>query len=158
MNRTEFLEILREQLSGEMPEGSVAAHIRYYHDYFEEQMKKGRSESEILQELGDPRLIARTLLDTDPQSDQAVYGSGRYESSDKRKQGSENGSGYDRMNQEQVKHRTYRLDLTTWYGKAIVIAAAALIIAGLLVVIGTVLPVIVIVCLVLYLISWIRKR
>lgn len=32
MNRTEFLEILREQLSGEMPEGSVAAHIRYYHD------------------------------------------------------------------------------------------------------------------------------
>ena len=62
------------------------------------------------------------------------------------------------MNHEQVKHRTYRLDLTTWYGKAIVIAAAALIIAGLLVVIGTVLPVIVIVCLVLYLISCIRKR
>lgn len=158
MNRTEFLEILREQLSGEMPEGSVAAHIRYYHDYFEEQMKKGRSESEILQELGDPRLIARTLLDTDPHSDQVVYDSGRYESSGQRNQESENGPGYDRMNQNRVKHRTYRLDLTTWYGKAIVIAAAALIIAGLLVVIGTVLPVIVIVCLVLYLISWIRKR
>ena len=158
MNRTEFLETLRTQLSGQMQEGRVAAHVRYYRDYMEAEMRKGRSEEEVLTELGDPRLIARTLLDTDPQSDQMIYGSGRYESPEQRSLESENSSGYDRMNQEQVKNRTYHLDLTTWYGKALVIAAAALIIAGLVVIIGTVLPVIVIVCLVLYLISWIRKR
>ena len=30
MNRTEFLDTLRSQLSGQMHEGNVAAHVRYY--------------------------------------------------------------------------------------------------------------------------------
>ena len=33
MNRTEFLDTLRSQLSGQMHEGKVAAHVRYYEDY-----------------------------------------------------------------------------------------------------------------------------
>ena len=65
MNKKEFLDILYEQLSGQMPEGNVAAHVQYYRNYIEEEQRKGRSEDDILNELGDPHLIARTLLDTD---------------------------------------------------------------------------------------------
>ena len=65
MNKKEFLDILYEQLSGQMLEGNVAAHVQYYRNYIEEEQRKGRSEDDILNELGDPHLIARTLLDTE---------------------------------------------------------------------------------------------
>ena len=52
MNRKEFLEILRSQLAGQMQEGKAAAHIRYYEDYIQSQVRGGRSEQEVLQELG----------------------------------------------------------------------------------------------------------
>ena len=70
MNRKEFLEILRSQLAGQMQEGKAAAHIRYYEDYIQSQVRGGRSEQEVLQELGDPHLIAKTLIDTDDGSTQ----------------------------------------------------------------------------------------
>ena len=65
MSKTEFLDILYNQLSGQMPEGNVAAHVQYYRNYIEDEQQKGRTETEVLSELGDPRLIARTLLDTE---------------------------------------------------------------------------------------------
>ena len=74
MNRKEFLEILRGQLAGQMQEGKAAAHIRYYEDYIQSQVRGGRSEQEVLQELGDPHLIAKTLIDTDDGSTQEDYG------------------------------------------------------------------------------------
>ena len=73
MNRKEFLEILRSQLAGQMQEGKAAAHIRYYEDYIQSQVRGGRSEQEVLQELGDPHLIAKTLIDTDDGSTQEDY-------------------------------------------------------------------------------------
>ena len=65
MDKNEFLDILRSQLSGQMPEGQINTHIQYYRNYIEERMQSGNSESEVMRELGDPRLIARTLLDTE---------------------------------------------------------------------------------------------
>ena len=38
--------------------------LRYYDDYIRSERQKGRSEADIMEELGDPRLIARTILDT----------------------------------------------------------------------------------------------
>ena len=80
MNRKEFLEILRSQLAGQMQEGKAAAHIRYYEDYIQSQVRGGRSEQEVLQELGDPHLIAKTLIDTDDGSTQEDYGECPYSS------------------------------------------------------------------------------
>ncbi|MDO4308110.1 MAG: DUF1700 domain-containing protein [Eubacteriales bacterium] len=164
MTKTEFLETLRIQLSGQIQAGKAEAHVRYYRDYIEEQTGRGRSEEEVLAELGDPRLIAKTLLDTDPESGQGIYessgsgyGSQGYDSRvyEDAGYGSQEDSG---NRQGHVKHHSYRLDLTTWYGKAIVIAIAAAVIIGLIILIGTVLPVIIIAGLILTLISWIRRR
>ena len=47
MNRTEFLDTLRSQLSGQMHEGKVAAHVRYYEDYIQSQVRSGRDEQQV---------------------------------------------------------------------------------------------------------------
>lgn len=156
MNRAEFLDILRSKLSGQMQEGRVAAHVRYYEDYIQSQVQKGRSEEQVLTELGDPRLIARTLLDIDA-GDSGVYYEESSSDSGSYGYGSEEGSPRD-MEGEQKYKRTYKLDLSTWYGKLLVVAAAAALIALLLVVIGAVLPFFLVLAVILFVISQIKKR
>jgi uncharacterized membrane protein len=61
MDRNEFLRLLEEALRGEIPDGEIPEHIRYYDSYIRE--NNGKTEEEKLRELGDPRLIARTIID-----------------------------------------------------------------------------------------------
>lgn len=68
MTKREFLEELKEVLSEQLPQNQVAEHVSYYKNYIEEHQRSGSSEAEILNMLGDPRLIARTILDTTPGS------------------------------------------------------------------------------------------
>jgi len=60
MDRGEFLSLLRESLAGVIPMEEVEKNITFYRNYFEE---AGKSEQEVIEELGDPRLIARTIID-----------------------------------------------------------------------------------------------
>lgn len=64
MNRTEFMNKLRMALSGALPYSLVEEHIKYYEDYMDMEISKGKSEEEILAQLGDPRLIAKTIIET----------------------------------------------------------------------------------------------
>ena len=48
MNKTEFLDILYNQLSGRMPEGNVATHVQYYRNYIEDKQQKGHTERGLL--------------------------------------------------------------------------------------------------------------
>ncbi|MCR5370405.1 MAG: DUF1700 domain-containing protein [Clostridium sp.] len=62
MDRQEFMQDLRESLEGEISPSAVQDNLRYYNNYFDEQKAAGRSDEEILEELGEARLIARTIL------------------------------------------------------------------------------------------------
>lgn len=64
MSKKEFLDTLRSQLEGELSQNEINGHIRYYRDYIEQQMRSGKSEQQVLDELGSPVFIAKTLLDT----------------------------------------------------------------------------------------------
>ena len=152
MSRREFLEILRGQLSGQMAQGKAAAHVRYYEDYIQSQVRSGRSEADVLKELGDPRLIARTLIDTDDGTE--VYDESGYA---EESYGSDDYAG-NRGGESAVKHHSFKLDLSTWYGKAIVIVIAVLIIVLLATVLVAVAPFVITFFIVLYLISWFRRR
>lgn len=156
MNKEEFLGALRSQLSGQMHEGTMAAHVQYYRNYIDEQVAKGRSEAEVLAELGDPRLIAKTLLDTNASASGSVYESGQgYQGYG---QDVQNYQGYGESGQQtHVKKHSYKLDLSTWYGKLIVIIIAVVIIVGLVVLIGTILPFLIVGAVILYLISKLKK-
>jgi hypothetical protein len=61
MTKHEFLTELRNALEGKIPAQEVEENVRYYDSYFRESSK---SEKEVCSELGDPRLIARTLIDS----------------------------------------------------------------------------------------------
>ncbi len=58
----EFLKTLEDCLKDQLPYDEVRSVLEYYESYIQEAMDFGRSEEDILQELGDPREIARDLL------------------------------------------------------------------------------------------------
>ena len=63
MTRTEFIERLRNQLVGEVSEEEIENTTRYYQEYLSEAMRQGKTEAQVLEELGSPNLIARTVID-----------------------------------------------------------------------------------------------
>ena len=64
MGRQEFIDRLKAALNGSLASSTVAEHVRYYDDYIRAEMQKGKSEEAVLASLGDPRLIARTIIQT----------------------------------------------------------------------------------------------
>lgn len=64
MSRTEFLHALQGRLAETLPREKVEENVRYYDSYIIEEMRKGKTEEEVIKELGDPLLIAKTIMDT----------------------------------------------------------------------------------------------
>ncbi len=84
MTRREFLDGLRKALEGEVSEQIIAENLNYYNGYIREEIAKGASEQDVLQMLGDPRLIAQTIIDTnggegDYSTEDASYNNESYE-------------------------------------------------------------------------------
>ena len=63
MDKKRFLNELRQELSYELPDMLVRNNVEYYSAYIDTEVRKGRSQDEVLSDLGDPRLIARTVID-----------------------------------------------------------------------------------------------
>ena len=63
MTKLEFLEGLRERLLEEGADVLVPENLNYYDSYIEEEKQKGRTEEDVLEELGNPALIARSILE-----------------------------------------------------------------------------------------------
>ena len=64
MSKYEFLNDLKASLIGNVSGQIINENMQYYDEYIAGEVRKGKTESEILNELGDPRLIARTIIDT----------------------------------------------------------------------------------------------
>lgn len=78
MTKREFLDSLRAALSTRVGASVVNENINYYEDYINTQMRMGRSEAEVLEELGDPRLLARSIAEANKragtgQAQETVY-------------------------------------------------------------------------------------
>ena len=70
MTRKEFLESLERHLRGQLSENQLRGHVEYYRDYIEKEIASGKTEAEVLDMLGDPWLIAKTLIDSGAWSSQ----------------------------------------------------------------------------------------
>ena len=151
MSRKEFLDILKIQLTGQIPEGRAAAHLRYYEDYMQSQIRKGRSEQEVLEELGDPHLIAKTLIDTNSSAGGDFYEDAPEYSSDA-------SYTYDGFEEETPKKKSFILDLSTWYGKLGVIAVFIFIIFLLMKIFILVVPFFLIMGLFIFIATAFKKR
>ena len=62
MSKQEFLDGLRRSLASGMESQEINEHINYYSQYIDSQIRMGTSEEEVMTSLGEPRLIAKTLL------------------------------------------------------------------------------------------------
>ena len=64
MTKNDFLDKLKFALSGKVSASLVHENMTYYSEYIDSQIGMGRSEQEVMDMLGDPRLIARTIIQT----------------------------------------------------------------------------------------------
>ena len=62
MTKKEFLEQLRLALIGEIPDREIISQLDYYSKYIEKESQY-RKEEEIISEIGSPHLIAKTVID-----------------------------------------------------------------------------------------------
>lgn len=137
MTKAEFLDGLRQALSGKVHYSVVNENVRYYEDYIDMQMKKGMTEEAVLEGLGDPRLIARTIVE-------ASAGQGAA--------GAKEHTGEKRGGKDFLAH------LPGWAVLILVFAAAAVLIGVFTSVMAVILPVLVPAAVVLFLINWFKRR
>lgn len=62
MTKQDFLDELKNALEGEVTPEVMMDSYQYYSRFIDEEMRKGRKEDEILEELGRPNLIARSII------------------------------------------------------------------------------------------------
>ncbi len=79
MGRLEFIDQLRRALNGNVSPALVADNVNYYMEYISSEIRKGKTEEEVLDALGDPRLIARTIIDTHSPDSEDAHQSGEFE-------------------------------------------------------------------------------
>ena len=65
MTQIEFIDKLQAGLTGKVSAGTVQENVCYYEQYFAEEIRKGRTESEICASLGTPQLIVKGILEAE---------------------------------------------------------------------------------------------
>lgn len=147
MNQNEFLNTMRSALAGKVPATIIEDNIRYYEDYIATQMRQGKTESEVLEGLGDPRLLAKTTIEANKHA--------------------ENGSVYDDSNmtydgQEEGKQKEPWLlrffKAPKWFQRILVFTVLFLLLCIIGTIVGYLLPYVLIGLLVVYVIRLFGKR
>lgn len=62
MNRSEFLHKLQEALENDLDGSVVKENVSYYDNYIRNEIRNGKTEKEVMDMLGDPWIIARTII------------------------------------------------------------------------------------------------
>lgn len=164
MTKNEFLEGLMAALNGEVSKAAVNENVRYYKDYIEQEVQRGKSEQEVLDQLGDPALIARTIIDTSGSGQSGYSDTYGQESTYSSSQGaSEAQKGFHtEFNEEggfDVKYGRFKVN--SWYGKLIlivaVVAVIVLVVSLISGLISLVAPILLPVLLICFLLSLFRQ-
>lgn len=117
MSKQEFLQRLRETLTGEVPGNVIEENIRYYEEYISTEVRNGSEEEEIIASIGDPRLIAKTIMEANENASDS--GKAYYESYSGSRQ-----NVYE--DQEDFGRQMHYFDLSKWYWKALAIVVLIL--------------------------------
>lgn len=130
MRKAEFLKELQEALAGEVSSAVIRENLNYYDQYISQETASGRGEEEVLEELGSPRLIARTIIDSseaagDSPEPESGYGS----SGDSYGDGGRSGGVRGGMD-------FHYIDLSKWYWKLLVFGVIILVMVVAFTVIG----------------------
>lgn len=123
MSKEEFLQELGEALAGDVPEAVIRDNLSYYGSYLSQEMAKGRSVDDIVTEIGEPFIVAKTIIEHCEASGECLGndGSGSYREtySDTGSQGGN--QGYGSPGQQNPFPNMHYIDLNKWYWKVLVI-------------------------------------
>ena len=109
MSKNEFLAKLKEALEMDLSSRKVEEQVAFYRQYINEEIGKGRTEAEVLEELGDPWVISRNILSTEEMETSGEY---VYE---------ESGNAYERKDSSHNDIRVFQID--SWWKKELIIIA-----------------------------------
>ena len=148
MTRQEFIEGLGRALSGKLDANRLNEIIKYYEDFIMAEVRKGKSEEEVLQQLGDPRLIAKSIL--------AAETNAKNESD--LSQGAEGDENYRNTYEEQEGLFVKFMKLPKWL-KAVIIGTIILVILSIVFrILAFLLPIIIPTVCVLWLINYFKDK
>lgn len=139
MTKQEFISVLQKSLGGKVSSLEIVSQTDYYNEYIETQIRLGRAEEDVLLELGDPRLIAKSII--------AAMGS----ASDEMKPGKE----------EETGQRKSFFKITGWRPLlviAVFLLCIFMIFAFVLSLLPIVLPIVIPVAAILFIIRWYQSK
>ena len=149
MSKKEFIDKLTGALNGRVAPSVVTDNINYYEDYINMEIRKGRSEAEVLQMLGDPRLLAKTIIATNEKKNKNVY-----EEANSNYGYRNANAGW--QNQEETERPIKSYRLPGWLVTVIVILIIVLILSAVFSVLSFLAPLILPIFVVLFLVKLFR--
>lgn len=148
MSKQEFIDKLRMALSGRVSASLVEENVAYYEEYINTQIRLGRTEAEVMSSLGNPRLIAKTIIT-------ANNGNGTVESSNQESQEyTYGGNGY--YTESSGKKYPKVLRLPGWVWALVIIIVLIVIISAVFSLVSALLPIILPVLVVIFFIKLFR--
>ncbi|HIQ73869.1 MAG TPA: DUF1700 domain-containing protein [Candidatus Cottocaccamicrobium excrementipullorum] len=159
MDKREFLEKLALALAGQVPRSVIEENISYYDSYISGEMRKGRSQADVLNELGDPRLIARTIIEANGGGNDMA---GVYEDSDS---GENTGYEQETPDYQEPPHTSFHhiqiggfwFTLIAVIVLLFVIWLVGTVIGGIFILLGPILMPVLLICLVLWMFKGPRR-
>ena len=137
MSKREFLDKLRKALENDLSGPVVQENVNYYSNYINEEVQKGRSEREVLDELGDPWAIAKNIV-----TSEEIKGNTQetYESYEPRRQ--QRSQSYEQgYEEESGRSGIHILGLDTWWKKLLLVLAVVGIVMLVIAVVGGIISI-----------------
>lgn len=116
MTKQEFLNELKEALLGKVTPEAMMDSYRYYDSYIDEYVRKGKSEEEVVEMLGKPALIARSIIAAqtgERVADVEFTEDGR----ERRVRRKERENVYSDGQEQAFHHKEFQFDPGAWYAK-----------------------------------------
>lgn len=110
---------LKSELEGRVPYSVIQENLRYYDSYIMEEAAKGQTEDEVIESLGGPRIIARTIVDAALDTEDRPDGFDYFESEASYRSGPAGSSQEEREPFRGKKPEVHYVDFGKWYVRLI---------------------------------------
>ncbi len=140
MNKTEYVSMIEKALVGKISPQELRDTVVYYRDYIDMEIRKGKSEQEVLDRLGDPRLLAKSIIAANESKSEGIDDYSKERVSD----------------DETERVKVHRIPFPVIL--LIVVLMFFMIFGALMSIVRILMPVVLPVVLIVIIVSWIKRR